>query len=179
MKVIQPGSPVGKGRDVLVGMKAATGKKIIFMDADLATPLHHIKELTEKLDIADLVIGSRKFSATHSGFRRVASSILNKFTRLLIGLHGIRDTQCGFKGFTASSADLIFNRQTILGWGFDIEILLIAKIHKLKILQIPIPDWKDPKGDLGLAGESTLSASFRTLREVLKIKINKVRGCYK
>lgn len=179
-KVVEPGVKVGKGRDVKAGMAVATGKFKLFMDADLATPLVHLLPAFKLLESGtDVVIGERNLWKVHHLFkRRVISAIGNRIVRTLTGLpYG--DTQCGFKGFSADVADVIFDRQTIDGWGFDIELLTIAKQHKYKVERMMITDWYDPKDDTGLVGESAWKASLKTFKEALKIRQNSKKGLYK
>lgn len=180
LKVVEPGVKVGKGRDVKAGMAIATGKFKLFMDADLATPLNHLMPAFQHLkDGCDIVMGERNLWKVHHLFkRRIISAIGNRIIRTLTGLpYG--DTQCGFKGFTAEAAETMFERQTIDGWGFDIELLAIAKQHNFRVERMQISDWYDPKDDSGLVGEPAWKASLKTFKEALKIRQNTKKGLYK
>lgn len=179
--IIRPGQKVGKGRDLRVGMLAAKGDYILFMDADGATPLHHIKPFFELLETeeVDIVIGSRSLAKIHNKVpRKLMSLATNTLIRLMID-KSISDSQCGFKAFSKQARDVVFSRSVLLGWGIDFEILSIAKTHNQKVAQIPITDWKDPKGEDGLAGESKVAATTRTLKELFIVKSNLHKGCYK
>ena len=177
-QVIEPGPRAGKGRDVRVGMLAARGSFVIFTDADLATPLPHIKHAWSKLeDGADLVIGVRNLRTIHKGYRAFVSVAANLLTRVIV-LPSIPDTQCGFKGFKRKVARDIFSTQQIDGWGFDIEVLAIAKKRGYRLEKLFIQDWRDPKLESGLVGESGLKAVTSTLRELLKIRTNLSKGVY-
>ena len=136
--------------------------------------------MLEKLQAgSDVVIGVRNLDAKHKDvMRRVSSRMSNDLIRLL-AVPGIRDTQCGFKGFTREAGEYLFSKQTIMGWGFDIEILALAQVQKYKLVTMDIHDWTDPKGESGLVGESQTGAMLRTLSELVRVRINLWRGVYK
>ena len=164
---LTPGPKVGKGRDVRCGMLAARGDVVLFMDADLATPLGHIDEATARIAAgADVVIGTRDLARMHNTLgRRVTSQLSNQLVRAVL-LPGIADTQCGFKAFRGPLVPTLFEPLTTFGWGFDLEILARARRVGAWIEELAIPDWHDPKGDHGLAGEPQWLARLRTLREL-------------
>ncbi len=175
---IEPGPKVGKGRDVQAGIMAARGDYILFTDADLATPEWHIMPAFKVLEEgSDIVIGVRNLRTIHHGYRVLISLGANLLTRLMV-LPSVPDTQCGFKAFTKQSAHDIFEKLTVMGWGFDIEVLVIARKLKLKLKKMPIRDWHDPKIDNGLVGESSWKASVRTLKELIQIRKNRKQGIY-
>lgn len=179
-RLITPGKPVGKGRDVKLGMQQAVGDYWVFTDADLATPIKHLEEMLQRLEGgADLVIGVRDIKSMHEGLARSLSSRFSNMLIRVMAVAGISDTQCGFKGFTKEVGEQLFDLQTTKGWGFDIELLAIAQRRKYKIVPQKIDDWSDPKGDQGLSGDSQLGAMIRTLRELVQIRINIWRGIYK
>lgn len=164
---LEPGAKVGKGRDVRAGMLAARGEVVVFMDADLATPLVHLETAIARVrDGYDVVIGTRDLSRMHKKLgRRVTSQLSNYLVRMAL-LPGIVDTQCGFKAFHRSIVARLFEPLETLGWGFDLEILARARAAGVTIAEIAVPDWSDPKGDRGLAGERQWLARLRTLREL-------------
>lgn len=178
---IEPGPRVGKGRDVKAGMKAARGDQVLFMDADLATPLIHVQTAFELLNKnGGMVIGVRNLSSMHKTFsRKLTSRLSNTLIRLVVGWK-IPDSQCGFKAFDRRTVDIILERSIIQGWGFDFEFIRIAKQHKIPVTTLPIPDWHDPKPEgTGLAGDSQLQAMKQTFGELLKVKRNSIKGLYK
>lgn len=176
-RVVSSGPKVGKGRDVRTGMMEAAGEYKLFMDADLATPLHHIKTVLDKIDDgAEVIIAVRNLSLIHTGLRKYVSSLGNLLVQLLL-LPGVNDSQCGFKAFSAEAADNLFKRQTILGWGFDMEILAIAKMLNYKIDQIQVPDWSDKPN--GTFESEVKTAALETLGELFTIVWRKWRGVYK
>ncbi len=178
--LIEPGPRIGKGRDVRAGMLKAQGDYWIFTDADLATPLHHIPLMLDKLSTgSDVVIGVRNLETKHEDIMRKYSSKLSNVLIRLLAVPGVTDTQCGFKGFRAEAGKELFERQTILGWGFDIEILAMTQLFKYKLVSMRIDDWTDPKGESGLTGDSQIGAMVATLRELVRIRLNIWRGVYK
>lgn len=179
-KVVEPGPRVGKGRDVRAGMQVASGKYRLFTDADLATPLHHILPMIERLEAgADVVIGVRNLRIQHNDVMRRWSSRLSNLAIQVLAVPGVKDTQCGFKGFRADAAEKLFGTQTIMGWGFDIELLALAQRYKMQLVTMEIIDWTDPKGEQGLVGDSQIKAMVATLRELVRVRINMWRGIYK
>ena len=170
---------LGKGGAVKLGMRIAEGKFKLFMDTDLATPLIHIEKALSLMqeNKSDLVIGTRDLSSMHKTLlRRLSSQASNLAVQLLI-LPGFKDTQCGFKLFTSEAADLVFSKLTSTSWSFDMEALLIAKQNKLKIAQLPIEGWKDPK-EQGLTGDSQIKVMVSELNELFRFWRNKIRKVY-
>lgn len=177
-QVVEPGPRVGKGRDVRSGMMAAKGRYKMFMDADLATPLYHLDEIvSEMAKGSEVIYGVRHLTVTHKGLRKFISQFGNILVQTLL-LPGIHDSQCGFKAFEANAAREIFSRQRILGWGFDMEVLKLARKLKLKTAQIDINDWKDPKA-VGLTGDSSAKVAIQVFTDLLKIRLNLLTGKYR
>ncbi|HUC86731.1 MAG TPA: glycosyltransferase [Candidatus Saccharimonadales bacterium] len=177
-RVVEAGPRKGKGRDVRVGMMEARGHYRLFMDADLATPLHHIAEVRKYAAAGvPVIIAVRNLANTHNfGLRKLISSIGNRILRLVL-LPNIRDTQCGFKAFSAEAASELFGRQRVLGWGFDMEILAIAKQRGYKIAQIPVADWKDQPN--GTFEGAVIRAALITLAELVGILWRRWTGGYR
>lgn len=158
LKVIESGPKLGKGRDVKIGVMAASADYVLFTDADLATPLHHIKPALESLkNGSNVVIGIRNLWKIHNAFSRKVNSVMANWLVRLFLLPSISDSQCGFKGFSRDAAHKLFEKLTVQGWAFDMELLVIAKAYKFKLTSMPIKDWHDPK-IAGLVGESTFLA---------------------
>lgn len=171
LKVIDPGHKRGKGLSVRIGFDGAQGDLQIFMDADLATPLHHIEKTVELLSgDSDVVVGVRRLSKIHPGRLRTLFSLgSNLITRLLL-FPTIRDTQCGYKGFKKEAASKVFSRQRLNGWGFDVEMLQLAKENKLKITQQKVYDWREEREE-GLRGDGLMGAGFKTLADVILVRV--------
>ena len=166
--VIDAGEPAGKGRDVRLGMRAARGRYRLFMDADLATPLHHLETLAKLMrEDADVIIGVRDLQQSHRGLRKVISNLGNQLVRRLLRLD-IHDTQCGFKAFRGPVADDLFERQTIVGWGFDIEVLALANQRGYRISTIAVDDWQDVAG--GTFTNVAVTGALSTFRDLLRVR---------
>jgi dolichyl-phosphate beta-glucosyltransferase len=179
--LIEPGKKVGKGRDVRAGVLASKGDYILFTDADMATPPKYIAKAFEYLEEGiDMVIGVRPLARVHNTyFRRLRSVVSNIMIRVL-AVPGVSDTQCGFKAFKADVAKKLFRPLETMAWGFDIEILVRARVSQYKIKKIRITDWFDPKiGKMGLAGESDVHANLNTLKELLLITYKRLKRQYK
>jgi len=176
--VIRAGTRAGKGRDTRLGILAGKGQYRMFMDADMATPLRHLEQVADFMKTGgDMSIGIRPLASIHTGFRKVVSEVGNVLVQSLL-TPGISDSQCGFKVFRADVAEVIFPRLTIMGWGFDMELLTIARVHKYKIATMNLPDWHDPK-EAGLTGDSSLKVTIDTGLELLKILFNRLLRRYK
>lgn len=176
--LLKPGARVGKGRDVQHGMQRAHGKFITFMDADLATPLHHLHEFYNACeDGSDIVIGTRDlFHYRTSWIRNIYSGLGNRLYQLTAGIH-IEDTQCGFKMFTYDAAQLCFSKLTILGWGFDLEILAIAKANHLEVTPIRIDDWEDKP--FSTYTDGALRVTVRSVRDFIHVTLSTLTGNYR
>ena len=128
-------------------MVEAKGKIRVFMDVDLAVPPRFLHDLIERIhDGNDIVIGSRhvegsEVNAGEKQYRRTMGVIFNKLVRMF-AVGGIGDTQCGFKGFTAEAAELLFSRQKLEGFAFDVELLYMAKRFGMQVFEMPV-EWND------------------------------------
>ncbi|HET7310696.1 MAG TPA: glycosyltransferase [Mycobacteriales bacterium] len=173
-RVIDAGPRRGKGRDVRLGMLAARGRYRMFMDTDLATPLHHLDELSAFMAAdAAVVIGVRNLWHTHRELhRRLVTSGGNLLVRMLL-LPGLRDTQCGFKMFRAEVCETLFRNASIDGWGFDLEVLAAARRRGYLIETLRIDDWSDPKATaLGLGGDDVGAAARQVLRDLVRLRFD-------
>jgi putative flippase GtrA len=155
-QLVQPGEKVGKGRDVQTGMLKARGKYRMFMDADLATPLWHMLRVKWFMERGGSVgIGVRRPGRYHHTTMRNFISLCCSLLTFMVAVPGIKDARCGFKVFEARVAEQLFSRIRLLQWGFDTELLALARHFKHKITTFDIDDWHDPRenGD-GLIGEA-------------------------
>ena len=167
----------GKGHAVKIGMLAAKGDLLLFLDADLSTPIEEIEKFIPLTKNYDVVIASRALKESqikvHQPFyREIIGKVFNKMVQLL-AVWGIKDTQCGFKMFTKKAANIIFKRQRIYGWAFDVELLFIAKKYRLKIKEMPVT-WIN-EGDSRV---SPIKSSIQMFIQILKINLNNIRGYY-
>jgi dolichyl-phosphate beta-glucosyltransferase len=134
----------GKGYSVRRGMLEAAGEIALFTDADLSAPIEEADRLIAALSEGghDGAIGSRAVNRAlievhQSRIRELAGIIFNGMVRLLTGLD-FADTQCGFKAFRRSRARIIFEQQRIERFGFDPEILFLARRHGLSVVEVPV-----------------------------------------
>lgn len=133
----------GKGYAVRTGVLAAEGDLILMSDADLSTPLSNWRRLKAALDAgADVVCGSRAVVGSHIGqlpplHRRLLSKVFNVLVRMA-GVHGIRDTQCGFKLFRAGPAKLLFQRLRTRRFAFDVELIALARDWGYRVAEVPV-----------------------------------------
>lgn len=178
-KVVSPGSPVGKGRDVRFGMLKSKGAAAVYMDADLATPLIHLPEF-HSLMIGgfNIVAATRNLKNHHSHLARRALSIIGNAAYKLLGGIWIEDSQCGFKLFDRQAVRICFNKQTIMKWGFDMELLTIADVNKLLIKQVRIEDWVDQPGGTFITSQ-IIRNSIMTFNDLLVIATNRLMGRYR
>jgi glycosyltransferase involved in cell wall biosynthesis len=169
----------GKGYTVRQGVLAAAGKYVLFTDADLSAPIEEVNKL---LDVAtkegaDVVIGSRavdrKYIEKHqSPLREFGGIVFNLMVRSLLGLR-LHDTQCGFKLFHRRRSRRIFEKLTTFGFGFDPELLFLAKRDGLSIREVPVR-WSHVEG----SKVSFLRDSIRMFSDLLRIRWNSVIGRY-
>jgi dolichyl-phosphate beta-glucosyltransferase len=141
----------GKGYTVRHGMLEARGDWILYTDADLSAPISEFDKLDDAANKAGarVAIGSRALDRSlvgvhQSAFRELSGRAFNVLMRAVTGL-SFRDTQCGFKLFEASAAREIFSRQTLDGFSFDVEDLVIAKARGIKAIEVPVV-WNNVEG---------------------------------
>ncbi|MDO8445444.1 MAG: glycosyltransferase family 2 protein [Deltaproteobacteria bacterium] len=169
----------GKGYAVKTGMIQACGSLRLFTDADGSTPIKELERLRDAIDSgADVAIGSRALlddSCTIEAHlhRKLIGSIFN-FLVSIFAVKGIKDTQCGFKLFTARSAASAFSLQRIDDFGFDVEILFICNKNGYRVSEVPV-NWADVKG----SKVSLIRDSFRMFTDIFKIRLNDLKGYYR
>jgi glycosyltransferase involved in cell wall biosynthesis len=134
----------GKGAAVKAGLLSATGDYRFICDADLSMPIRELERfLPPVLVDADVAIATREGNgARRIGEplrRHVVGRVFNLLVQRLL-LPGLRDTQCGFKMFTARAVEQVFPLVSVAGWSFDIEALYIARRAGLRIAEVPI-EW--------------------------------------
>lgn len=140
----------GKGYAVRIGMVNARGAFRLFTDADGATPIAELKRLLPAFEGgADIVIGSRVLVnpsvSVQARRHRVWAGRLFNWLVARLGLHGIADSQCGFKCFRASAAEVLFRSLKTDRFGFDVELLLLAQQRGYTIAEVAI-NWADQPG---------------------------------
>ena len=142
LRVVSNGRNRGKGFSVRHGSLEACGEVVLFTDADLSSPIEEAEKLLAALKSHDVAIGSRAVDRSlievhESRFREFAGIVFNRIVRLMLGLPFV-DTQCGFKAFRRERCRIIFEQQTIERFGFDPELLYLARHHKLSIVEVPV-----------------------------------------
>jgi dolichyl-phosphate beta-glucosyltransferase len=167
----------GKGHAVRSGVEIAKGKYILFTDADGSTPIEEFETLFSYILEYNIAIGSRylqkeKIKISQPKYRVFLGRFANQIIQKLF-FSGIQDTQCGFKLFRNVAAKDIFSRQRIDRFGFDIEILSIAKIRGYSVIEVPVA-WYNAEGSRFRPIRDVLI----TLRDVLRIKWNLLWGKY-
>ncbi|MCK9876329.1 glycosyltransferase [Frankia sp. Ag45/Mut15] len=145
----------GKGTAVRVGVSAAHGESIVFLDADGASDIDDLPLLLAALEHAEVALGSRRIGgrAVRSSGRRVGSWAFNQITRSLASLD-VADTQCGFKAFRGPEAKLLFSLARSSGFGFDVEVLSIARSMGYRIAEVPVT-WEEMPGGTFRVGRHT------------------------
>jgi dolichyl-phosphate beta-glucosyltransferase len=167
----------GKGGVVHQGMLEARGTYRLFTDADNSTSIDQFEKMIPYLENGyDVVIGSRAVAGSElcppqPWYRQIGGKIGNLIIQALL-LPGIWDTQCGFKCFSEKAAERIFTLQRVNGWGFDVEILSLAKSMGFKIKEIPVK-WIN-KTDSNVRWSDYL----KVLIEVIKIRLWFWKGIY-
>jgi dolichyl-phosphate beta-glucosyltransferase len=167
----------GKGRAVRAGMLAARGEYRFMCDADFSMPVDEINRfLPPALPDVEIAIASREAPGAirydEPSYRHFVGRVFNTFSRWLV-MPGYHDTQCGFKCFRGGLADELFREQTLMGWSFDVEILVIARRRGYSIVEIPIPWYFNPESKINV-----LRDSFQMAFDLLHIRWNTLRGLY-
>lgn len=178
LRLLQNPGNRGKGYSVRNGMLHANGEMVLFSDADLSSPI----EEADKLFVAlaegnDVAMGSRWMrtelqTQRQPLHRQLLGRIFNFILRVVLDLH-FRDTQCGFKAFTRRASQVIFPLQHIERWGFDPEILFLARKFGLKVKEVPVK-WAHREG----TRINPLRDGIRMFSEVLKIRWYSLSGKY-
>ncbi len=162
----------GKGFAVRSGMLRARGELVFYMDADLSVPLAAVPEFLARFETApraDVLLGNRqhvmsRITRRQSWLRRTMGQTFNRILKTC-ALASLHDTQCGFKAFRREAAHAIFSRQTLDGFAFDVEVLLLAERLGYKIADLPV-EWLN-------SGESKvriLHDSLAMLRDTLRVR---------
>jgi len=168
----------GKGYSVRAGILQAQGEIVMFTDSDLSAPIEEAERLfTALANGADIAIGSRWLESgrqTHRQplYRQIFGRCFNMVCRMVMNLP-FADTQCGFKAFTRSAAQTVFQLQTIERWGFDPEILFIALKRGFRIVEVPVSWAHDERSRM-----SYLKDGMQMLKELAIVRWNALLGRY-
>jgi len=168
----------GKGYAVRNGMLNARGEIVVFSDADLSSPIEEMPKLLESVAAgADIAIGSRWLRSElqihrQSLHRQLFGRVFNALNRIILGLR-FKDTQCGFKAFTRRAAQTILPLQRIERWGFDPEILFLARKFGFRVDEVAVR-W----GHVGGTRINPLIDGARMFQEMVRIRWNDLTGKY-
>ncbi len=178
----------GKAAAIREGVNVASGRFIIFTDADLSTPIEYVDQAYALLrGDSDIVIGTREARQSQRigepEYRHLMGRVYNAVVQLLV-VPGINDTQCGFKGFRADVARDLFQSARLyrdgsapvrgpLVTGFDIELLFLARKRGYRIHELPVV-WRHVKG----SNVRPVIDTFRMLRDALQVRLNDLCGRY-
>src|SRR5271154_6066042 len=168
----------GKGYSVRNGMLHARGDICLFTDADLSSPISEAQKLFDAIAAgADIAIGSRWLrtelqTERQPLYRQLFGRIFNLALRIILGLN-FADTQCGFKAFRREAAQVIFPHQKIERWGFDPEILFLARRGGLRVKEVPVL-WAHSEG----TRLHPFRDGMRMFAELVRIRWNAISGAY-
>jgi glycosyltransferase involved in cell wall biosynthesis len=169
----------GKGYSVKRGLTEARGEIVLFTDADLSSPITEAPKLIDPIsgDSADVAFGSRALNRELIGvrqpiFRDFGGRVFNFFMKTITGLR-YKDTQCGFKAFRRELSLAVFKLQSIERFGFDPEVLYIARKRGLRLLEVPVV-WNDSEGST----VNYASDSIKMFVDLLRIRLNDIAGRY-
>jgi glycosyltransferase involved in cell wall biosynthesis len=179
VRVLQNPGNRGKGFSVRHGMLEARGDWRLFTDADLSAPIEELDKLWDAVDRqkADAAIGSRALDRSligvhQPGARESAGKIFNLIMRVSTGL-AFADTQCGFKLFRRDVAHDVFSRQLLERFGFDVEVLFIARKRGYEIVEVPVR-WNHAEGS-----KVGVLTGLHAFVELGRIRLNDLQGRYR
>ncbi|HLU40130.1 MAG TPA: dolichyl-phosphate beta-glucosyltransferase [Planctomycetota bacterium] len=164
----------GKGAAVRTGVAAARGEWILVTDADLSIPIVELDKLEAASADAPIVIGSKRLGGGDLRYpllRRLGSAVGQLCIRALV-VRGFADTQCGFKLFRADVARVLTAHQRLRGFGYDFELLFLARRAGLPVREVPVACRHRPGSSV------RVSAYAETLREALAVAWLRLRGAY-
>ena len=177
LRIVPNGVNRGKGFSVRHGMTEARGRHVLFTDADLSAPIEEAPKLLKALETWDVAIGSRALDRSlitvhESRFREFAGMVFNTIVRIILRLPFV-DTQCGFKAFRRERCRILFEQQRIERFGFDPELLYLARHHGLKVVEIPVQWGHSPATKVNM-----LRDSIQMFLDVFTIRWNALLGRY-
>ena len=169
----------GKGHAVKVGMLEAKSDYTLFFDADMATPLSEMNKFVPYfLNKTEVIVGTRKNGHStvvvrQPRHREILGQGFTYLTKILLNTW-VTDFTCGFKAFSKSAKNKIFTQSLVSRWGYDAEILFLAKNLNLECKEVPVA-WSDDRN----SKVKVLRSIYTTLKDLLFIKKNQLTGVYK
>lgn len=178
LKVLTYGTNRGKGGAVKFGVENAKGDYVFFTDADMPYPIENVGEAVKIFEEkgCDAVLGKRKQTengAKYPWYRSLVSNGLSLMVNAVLRI-STTDTQCGFKGFKKDAAKIIFSKNTLSGWGFDIEIYFIAHKYNMAVERIEVELFHNNDD----SKVRVVSDSIKMLKELKQIRKNDKNGIY-
>lgn len=179
LRLVDNGGNCGKGYSIKNGIQHARGSVALFTDADLSAPAEEMPKILDPIfsGAADVTFGSRALDRSligvhQSSFREFSGKVFNFFVQFLTGLH-FKDTQCGFKAFRRLEILPVFDLQRISRFGFDPEVLYVAKKRGLRLREIPVR-WNHVEG----TKVSMTKDSTQMFLDLIRIRWNDLLGRY-
>jgi dolichyl-phosphate beta-glucosyltransferase len=181
LRVIDNKENHGKGYVVRQGLLEAKGKYVVFLDADGSTSITHVDKFLPELEAgADVIVGSRKIKGSfvqihQPKYREFMGEGGNWLIRIVLGLWSFPDTQCGFKMLTGEAAHQVAKRMVVDRFGFDFELIIIAKELGFKIKQMPVRWLNEDGSTVSLTGPNGF---IQVLIDLFKTKLRLITGKY-
>ncbi|HYU33886.1 MAG TPA: dolichyl-phosphate beta-glucosyltransferase [Thermoanaerobaculia bacterium] len=165
----------GKGAVIKAGVLASQGREVLLVDADLSTPIEELAKLRPHLAEAPLVLGSRSVAGSEVAqrqpfYREIMGRTFNLIIRIL-GIRGLRDTQCGFKLLAGDVARRLFAELTIERFAYDVELVWLARRHGYRVVEVGV-SWSDSPS----SKVNPLTDSLRMLWDVLSLRLRSWRS---
>lgn len=166
----------GKGYAVKQGMLHSRGHYKLFIDIDLSTPMDEFDKFLPNLNKYDVIIGSRrvtgsKFLTRQPYLREFMGRVFTELSQIFTGV-SVADFTCGFKCFSKKSAKMIFSKQLIDRWGFDAEVLFLAKLYGFPIKEVPV-SWRNDSGSKVRFPQDIITSCFDLFRIRINLNNNK------
>lgn len=177
VRILKNKKNIGKGYSVRKGLLNTKTRYALFTDADLSTPISEIEKFYKYLPGHDIIIGSRKKKDSNvvekqPPWRVLAGNIFPMVANVIVPI-GIKDTQCGFKLLDMDRVRDIARKLTINGFGFDVELLYLAKKSSMKIMELGVDWYNDRETKVKL-----IKDSIYMLTDLLKIRLNSLTNKY-
>ena len=172
LKVLNNEYNRGKGYAVKKGILSGSGDTLLFLDADLSTPIEETDKFLNEVERYDVLVGSRKVKGANvvikQPWHRVfLGGCFSLIIRHLFNIDEIDDTQCGFKMFTKEAAQKIFSNLTIERFSFDVEVLYLAYCFDFRVKQLPVTWYNNSKSSV-----EPLRDGLRMIIDAARIKLN-------
>lgn len=167
----------GKGAGLRTGILASHGNWVLFMDADLSTPLQELDKFWKYTKNFDVIIGSRKMKGANVKKRQnpIRENLGKVFTILtnILATKNLSDITCGFKMLKGPVARQLFAKSQINDWSYDAEILFLAQKYRHPLKEVPVEWHNDPRTKVSL-----LKDGLKSLVGLLRIRANDMQGYY-